>query len=175
MLIHDVYYKIRAKLSELSVDVVQNLLGVNFGLDFLWCENLLNDAILVYKVSGAQGADGAAAAGYLLAPAAQLLEQGGFGVGNEGEFQSLRVGKLLLQSLSVLAYADDGISGSLQLGLVCLKRAGFGSAAAGVGFGIAVKYNLATLVVAGLNLVSVLVLAQDFGYSVSDLHDSFRV
>ena len=58
---------------------------------------------------------------------------------------------------------------------MCLKRAGLGGAAAGVGFGIAVKYNLATLVVAGLNLVSVLVLAQDFGYSVSDLHDSFRV
>ena len=102
MLIHDVYYKIRAKLWHLSVDIVQNLFGVNFGLDFLWCENLLDDAVLVYKVSGAQNADGAAATGYLLAPAAQLLEQGGFGVGNEGEVQSLRVGKLLLQSLSVL-------------------------------------------------------------------------
>ena len=58
----------------LLMDVIQNLLCMNLGLDLLWSEDLLNDAFFVDKIGSAEDADGLSAAGYLLAPAAEFLQ-----------------------------------------------------------------------------------------------------
>ena len=76
-----------------------------------------------------------ASAGYLLAPTAELQQQGGLSIGNERELQAVGIGKLLLESLLVLAYADNRVAGGSQLFLVRLQRTGFGCTSAGVGFG----------------------------------------
>ena len=104
-------------------------------LDFLGCENLLDNAFLVDKIGGAENADGFAATRHLLAPTSQLLQQGGVGIGYEGELQAVGVGKLLLQSLLVLAHTNDLVACGGQLLLMGLQRTGFGGASAGVGLG----------------------------------------
>ena len=111
----------RCRPVALFIDIIQNLFGVDFGFDFLGSENLLYYAFLVYEVSGAQDAYCLAATGNLLTPATQLLKQSRFGVGDEGELQSLCISKLLLQCLLVLAHSDNRISGCGQLLLVCLQ------------------------------------------------------
>ena len=58
----------------LLFDIVEDLFGVNLGLDLLGCEDLLDHALFVHEVGGAQGADGATSARYLLTPGAQLLK-----------------------------------------------------------------------------------------------------
>ena len=47
----------RCRPVALFIDIIQNLFGVDFGLDFLGSENLLYYAFLVYEVSGAQDAN----------------------------------------------------------------------------------------------------------------------
>lgn len=51
-----------------------------------------------------------------------------------------------------------------------LERAGFSGASAGVGFGIAVEDDFPATIVTGLDFMSVLVDAKDFGNRVSDCH-----
>ena len=153
-----------------GIDSVKYLLGVYFGLDFLGSENLFDDAFFVYEIRSTQDADGVAATSYLLAPTAELLQQGGLSVGNEREVQAVGIGKLLLESLFVLAYADNLVAGGSQLFLVRLQRTGFGCASAGVGFGIAVKHYFATAIVARFNFVSVLVYAKNLWNFISYSH-----
>ena len=136
------------------MDVIQNLLCMNLGLDLLWSEDFLNDAFFVDKIGGAEDSDGLSAAGYLLAPAAEFLQKGGLGIGNKRELQTLGFCKLLLQRLLVLAHADNLVTGCCQLLLVCLQRAGLGSASAGVSLRITVEYYLATTKVACLDFTS---------------------
>ena len=71
------------------MDVIQNLLCMNLGFDLLWSEDLFDDAFFVDEIGGAEDSDGLSAAGYLLAPAAEFLQQGGFGIGNKRELQTL--------------------------------------------------------------------------------------
>ena len=71
------------------MDVIQNLLCMNLGLDFLWSEYFLNNAFFVDKIGGAEDSDGLSATGYLLAPAAEFLQKGGLGIGNKRELQTL--------------------------------------------------------------------------------------
>ena len=78
----------RCRPVALFIDIIQNLFGVDFGLDFLGSENLLYYAFLVYEVSSAQDAYCLAATGNLLTPATQLLKQSRFGVGDEGELKA---------------------------------------------------------------------------------------
>ena len=110
------------------MDVIQNLLCMNLGLDLLWSEDFLNNAFFVDEISGAEDSDGLSAAGYLLTPAAEFLQQGGLGISNKRELQALGFCKLLLQCLLVLAHADNLVTGCLM----SLQGAGFGSASAGV-------------------------------------------
>ena len=152
------------------LDSAKYLLGVYLGLDFLGSENLFDDAFFVYEIRSTQDADGVAATSYLLAPTAELLQQGGLSVGNERELQTVGLGKLLLESLFVLAYADNLVAGGSQLFLVRLQRTGFGCASAGVGFGIAVKHYLATAIVARFDFVSVLVYAKNLWNFISYSH-----
>ena len=153
------------------MDVIQNLLSMNLGLDLLWSENLLNDAFFVDEISGAEDADGLSAAGYLFAPAAEFLQQGGLGISNKRELQALGFCKLLLQRLLVLAHADDLVTGCCQFLLMSLQRAGLGSASAGVSLRITVEYYLATAILACLDLTSVLVNAKNLWYSISYIHN----
>ena len=134
------------------MDVIQNLLSMNLGLDLLWSENLLNDAFFVDEISGAEDADGLSAAGYLFAPAPEFLQQGGLGISNKRELQALGFCKLLLQRLLVLAHADNLVTGCCQFLLMRLQRAGLGSASAGVSLRITVEHNLATTKIACLDL-----------------------
>ena len=103
------------------MDIIQNLLCMNLGLDLLWSEDLLDDAFFVDKIGGAEYSDGLSAAGYLLAPAAEFLQQSGFGICDKRELQTLGFGKLLLQSLFVLAHADNLVTGCSQFLLMCLQ------------------------------------------------------
>lgn len=64
--------------------MIQNLLGMNLGLDFLGREDVFDDAFLVDEIGRAEDADGLSSAGHFLAPASELLEQGRFGVSDEG-------------------------------------------------------------------------------------------
>lgn len=57
-------------LSWFFSNVFQNLFGVNFGFDFFWGVNLLNDSVFVHQISGAERADGASAASHFFAPTA---------------------------------------------------------------------------------------------------------
>ena len=114
----------------LLMDVIQNLLCMNLGLDLLWSEDFLNNAFFVDKIGGAEDSDGLSAAGYLLAPAAEFLQKGGLGIGNKRELQTLGFCKLLLQCLLVLAHADNLVTGCSQLLLMCLQGASLGSASA---------------------------------------------
>ena len=149
------------------MDVIQNLFCMNLGLDLLWSEDLFDDAFFVDKIGGAEDSDGLSAAAYLLAPAAEFLQKGGLGIGNKRELQTLGFGKLLLQSLLVLAYADNLITGCCQLLLMCLQGASLGSASAGVSLRITVEHNLATTIVACLDLTSVLINAKNLWYFIS--------
>ena len=150
--------------------IFEDLLGVDFCLYFLGGEDFLDDAFFVDKVGGAQDADGAAPAGHLFAPAAELLQEGGLGVGYQGEVEAVGLGKLLLQGFFVLAHAYNGIACGFELGLVCLQRTGLGRATGGVGFGVAVEDEFAAAEPAALYFVAVLVGSQDFGDAVSYVH-----
>ncbi len=65
------------------MDVIQNLLCMNLGLNLLWSEDFLDNAFFVDKIGGAEDSDGLSAAGYLLAPAAEFLQKGGLGISNK--------------------------------------------------------------------------------------------
>ena len=78
------------------MDIIQNLLSMNLGLDFLRSEDFFDDAIFVDEIGGAEDSDGLSAAGYLLSPAAEFLQQGGLGISNKRELQTLGFCKLLL-------------------------------------------------------------------------------
>ena len=56
------------------MDIIQNLLGMNLGLDLFRSEDLFDDAFFVDKIGSAENAYGLSAAGYLLAPAAEFLQ-----------------------------------------------------------------------------------------------------
>ena len=56
------------------MNIIQNLLGMNLGLNLFRSEDLFDDAFFVDKKGGAEDADGLSAAGYLLAPAAEFLQ-----------------------------------------------------------------------------------------------------
>ena len=56
------------------MNIIQNLLGMNLGLDLFRSEDFLNDAFFVDKIGSAEDANGLSAAGYLLAPAAEFLQ-----------------------------------------------------------------------------------------------------
>ena len=58
----------------LFVDVVQDLLSMDFGLDILWSEDFLDNAFFIYEVSGAENADGLSATSNLLAPTTEFLQ-----------------------------------------------------------------------------------------------------
>ena len=144
---------------------------MDFCLDFLWSKNLFNHSLLVHQISSAQSANGAASACHLLPPAAQLLQQSGFCVGNEWECKPLCLCEFFLQRLFVFAHTDNFITGGSQFFLVGLQRASLGGATAGIGFGVTLQHYLASTVVAALDFVSILVNAKNFRYSVSYLHD----
>ena len=93
---------------------------MDFGLYFLWGEYLLDNTLFVDQICRAKYAYGSSAASHFLAPAAQFLQHGSLGVGNERELQALCLSKFLLQLLSVLADAYDLISRSSQFSLVSL-------------------------------------------------------
>ena len=76
--------------------MIQDLLGMDLGLDFLGREDVFDDAFLVDEIGRAEDADGLSSAGHFLAPASELLEQGRFGVSDEGELQPLCFGEFLL-------------------------------------------------------------------------------
>lgn len=153
------------------IDVLQDLFGVNLRLYLFGCEDFLDDAIFVNEVCCAQDADGFSAAGYFFAPATKLLQECCLGVGDKRELQSLSVGEFLLQGWFVLADAYYVVAGSCQLFFVCLEGTCLGCASAGVCLGIAVEYDFATLIVACLDFVSVLVYAKNLGYFVSYVHN----
>ena len=56
------------------MDIIQNLFGMNLGLDLFRSEDILNDAFFVDEIGGAEDTYGLSAAGYLLAPAAEFLQ-----------------------------------------------------------------------------------------------------
>ena len=56
------------------MDIIQNLLGMNLGLDLFRSEDFLDDAFFVDEIGGAEDADGLSAAGYLLTPATEFLQ-----------------------------------------------------------------------------------------------------
>ena len=93
---------------------------MNLGFYFLRREYLFNDSLFVNEIGGAYYADSFATTCHLLAPAAELLQQRGLGVGNKREVQSLCVRKLFLQRLFVFAHADNLVTLSRQLFFVCL-------------------------------------------------------
>ena len=103
------------------MDVIQNLLCMNLGLDLLWSEDFLNNAFFVDEISGAEDSDGLSAAGNLLTPAAEFLQQGGLGIRNKRELQALGFCKLLLQCLLVLAHAANLVNGCCQFLLMSLQ------------------------------------------------------
>ena len=144
---------------------------MDFGFYFLWREDLFDYSLFVYEVCGAQCANGSASACHLLAPAAQGLQQGGLGIGDEWELQALSLCELLLQGLLFLAYTDNLITRSSKFGFVCLQSACLCSASAGVCLWITIEHNLLAFIVTALDFASVLVYAQHLGYSVSDIHN----
>lgn len=78
------------------MDVIQNLLCMNLGLDFPRSEDFFDDAFFVDEIGGAEDSDGLSAAGNLLTSAAEFLQQGGLGISNKRELQTLGFRKLLL-------------------------------------------------------------------------------
>lgn len=146
---------------------------MNLCLNFFWGKDFLDDTFFIDKVGGAEDADGAAPAGHLFAPAAQLLQEGGLGVGYQGKVQAMGIGKLLLQGFFVLAYAYYGIACGFEFGLVCLQRTRLGRATGGIGFGVAVKDEFAATEPAALDFMTVLVSSQNFGDAVSYVHGLF--
>ena len=54
--------------------ILQNLLRVDLCLYLFWGEDLLDDAFLIYKVSGAKNANRSATACHFLTPATELLQ-----------------------------------------------------------------------------------------------------
>lgn len=144
---------------------------MDLGLDLFGSEDLRDDAVLIDEVGGAEDADGVTTTGHFLAPAAELLKKLGVNVGYERELEVVCISKLLLQLYAVLAHSDDGIAFCLQLCLVLLKGASLSGASAGVCLRIGIKYNLAALVITGLNLFPVLVDAKNFGYTITYVHN----
>jgi len=104
----------------LFVDKIKNLLGMYLGLDFFWSKDFLYNAIFINKISGSQNADSFSTASHLLSPTSKFLQQCGFSIGYKRELQTLGIGKFLLQSLFVLTYTYNLITGSCQLFLVGL-------------------------------------------------------
>ena len=56
---------------------------MNLGLDLLGSEDFLDDAFFVNEIGGTKDSYGLFAAGYLLAPAAEFLQQGSLGISKE--------------------------------------------------------------------------------------------
>ena len=84
----------------------EDLLGVLFGFDLFWEEDVLDDALLVDEVGGAEGADGLFATHSLFAQGAQGLEERRVGVGNEGEVERLFRDEFLMRGGAVLAHTE---------------------------------------------------------------------
>ena len=93
---------------------------MNLGLYFLRSKNSFYYAILVDQISCAQNANGLSATSNLLAPTSERLQQSCLGIGNKRKLQPFGFGKLLLQSLLVLAHANNLVSCCSQLVLMCL-------------------------------------------------------
>lgn len=133
-------FHIFLKVGSLSFsDVFEDLFGVNFGFDFLGCENFLYYTFFIYQISGSQYTDGATTACNLFSPTAKLLKQGRFRVGNERKLQSMGIGKLLLKRLFVFAHPYDFVTCLCQLLLVRLKRTSLRRATARIRFWVGVK------------------------------------
>ena len=122
----------------LFVDVVQNLFGVNLGFDFFRCEDLFDDSLFVYQISGAKNAHCATSVVDFLTPSTDRLEEGRFSISDQGEIKPLFVGKFLLKFYSILAHADDSIAGSSQFFFMGLQRTGFGRATRRIGLRISI-------------------------------------
>ena len=144
---------------------------MNLGLDLLGSEDFLDDAFFVNEIGGTKDSDGLSAAGCLLAPAAEFLQQGSLGISDKRELKPLGFGKLLLQSLFVLAHTDNLVTCSCQLLFVSLQRTSLSSTTAGVGFRITVEYYLVTPKVACLDITSVLVYAKNLRYFISYINN----
>ena len=146
---------------------------MNFGLYFLWSEDFLYCPILSNKISGADYANSPMAANHFLSPAAEFLQQCCLCICKKGKLQAMCVGKSLLESLFVFTYTNNFVTCVSQLFLMCLQRTSLGGTTTGVGFRIAVKYNLATVIVACFNFLAVLVYTENLWYFVPDVHLSF--
>ena len=78
--------------------------------------------------------------------------------------------ELLVRGSRVLAHADHLIASPLQLAVSVAKAASLGSAAACVVLWVEVKHKLPALIVTQTDVLSVLILAQNLGRTVSNVH-----
>lgn len=143
---------------------------MNFGLDFFRSENLFDNSLLIDQISCSQSANSATSARHFLTPTAESLQKRSVGVGNERKFQAITIGKLLLKSLFILAYAYDIVTCRRQFSFVSLKRASLSRTTACVCLRIRIKYNFATAIVTTFNLASVLVNAKNLRNFISNRH-----
>ena len=154
----------------LAVQIGQYLLGVDFCLYLLGRKDLFDDSLFVYKICGAERSDGAASTSHLFAPASERLEQGGVDISNEGELQTVGIGKFFLQRFFVLAYAYHCIPCCSEFRKMGLQGSGFGGTSAGIGLGITVKDELTSGKVGAFYGIAVLVGSQNFGDTVTYIH-----
>ena len=141
-----------------------------FGLDLLASEDLFDDALFVDDEGGTDGAHGLFAIHGLLTPGAHGLEQGVVDISYQGEGQFVLFLELNVRGGRVFTNANDLIASLLQLLMMVAQTTGLSRAATGIVLGIEVKNQFPALEIAQTDLDAILVLTQNLGCFVSNVH-----
>ena len=144
---------------------------MDFRLDLLGADDLLDDALFVDDEGGANGAHVFAAVHRLFLPDAELLDELLVDVGDEWEVQVVLLDELTMLCVAVDADADDLHAGSEQLLAMVTYATGLGRAAARQVLWVEVEHELLATIVTQAYFTPLLVFAQNFGRFVSDVHD----
>ena len=141
-----------------------------FGLDLLAGEDLFDDALLVDDEGGTDGAHGLLAIHGLLAPGAHGLEQGVVDISYQGEGQFVLFLELNMRGGRVFADANNLVTSLLQCLMMVTQTTSLSRTTTGIVLGIEIKNQFSALEIAQTDLIAILVLTQNLGCFVSNVH-----
>ena len=141
-----------------------------FGFDLLAGEDLFDNALFVDDEGGADGAHGLLAIHGLLAPGAHGLEQRVVDIGYQGEGQLVFFLELNVRGGRVLADANNLVASLLQRLMMVAQTTSLSRTTTSIVLGVEIKNQLSALEIAQTDFVAILVLTQNLGCFVSNVH-----
>ena len=156
------------------MDLLEDLGGVVFGLDFLGGDDALDAAVGRDDEGGAECAHVFAAGKFLLAPHAEFLDETVVGVAYQGEWQGIFGGELAVRLGRIDAHADYLIARGFEPGQVVAQVAGLGRASRGGIFRIEIEGYFFARKLAETHLAAVHVAAKEVVDLVVYIHHNAK-